>query len=151
MINKLMWPFAIGLVLAIGYIWFLHGQLERKNAKLSDYKNKYSHSLKHIEALQKQAEKAQEVRKRYLSKLTDYENKNAILQNRVDNHSKQLRINAKCPDMPKTADSARVATGSAELNEDARRAYFNLRAGIAETLALLQLCQETLNYERQEM
>jgi hypothetical protein len=83
-----------------------------------------------------------------LRRLQNAQSQTNDLRARLADGTASLRIAAKCPGVPATTESAsgsRVDTGtSAELDTDARRAYFSLRDGINRAEAKLSACQSEL-------
>jgi type II secretory pathway pseudopilin PulG len=70
------------------------------------------------------------------------------LRNGIDSGAYSLRIKAKCPAipvLPQAPSPTRVDSGAgAELDSDARRAYYALRSGIDRASAQLAACQGEL-------
>lgn len=81
----------------------------------------------------------------YIKKIEAGENENKTLRSDIERGAKRLRINAKCPTMPgAVAGAGGNDNATAELDADARQAYFDLRTGITKTESLLAFCQSEL-------
>ena len=85
----------------------------------------------------------------YTKELNDAQAKNGELRTAVDAGARRLHILAKrpthCPAVSGTADDTSLGDGAAvELAPTARRAYFNLRAGVTSDTAKLAACQQLL-------
>lgn len=82
----------------------------------------------------------------YTQELTNAKANADRLRDAVDAGARRLHIlgqrPASCPAVPGTADDTSVGDGAAvELHPAARRAYFNLRAGLSTDTAKLEACQ----------
>ena len=82
----------------------------------------------------------------YTQELTNAKANADRLRDAVDSGARRLHIlgqrPASCPAVSGTADDTGVGDGAAvELHPSARRAYFNLRAGLSTDTAKLEACQ----------
>lgn len=81
----------------------------------------------------------------HASKLKEAENETNRLRDRVSAGPVRLLVAAKCPELPQAASAPGVDSGArAELDSEARSAYFALRDGINQTEAKLAACQAEL-------
>ncbi|GAA3721204.1 hypothetical protein GCM10022421_32160 [Oceanisphaera sediminis] len=85
----------------------------------------------------------------YTKELNDAQAKNGELRAAVDAGARRLHILTKrpthCPAVSGTADDTSLGDGATvELAPAARRAYFNLRAGVTSDTAKLAACQDIL-------
>lgn len=85
----------------------------------------------------------------YTQELNDAKANAVRLRDAVDSGTRRLHILAKrpasCDAVPTTTDDTSVGDGAVvELDATARRAYFNLRAGLITDTAKLATCQEIL-------
>ena len=85
---------------------------------------------------------------KYATELKKAQDETNTLRNGIDSGAYSLRIKAKCPAipvLPQAPGPTRVDSGAgAELDSDARRAYYALRSGIDRASAQLAACQGEL-------
>lgn len=97
------------------------------------------------DVLSKKLTESNDTHAKALKKAQDETN---TLRNGIDSGAYSLRIKAKCPEipvLPQAPSPTRVDSGAgAELDSDARRAYYTLRSGIDRTSAQLAACQGEL-------
>lgn len=86
----------------------------------------------------------------YTEGLERAKNETDALRDAVDDSNQRLHIatkapaNSDCPSVPQADSASMGAAHGAELDAEARRAYFNLRSGIDSATAKLEACQEIL-------
>ena len=97
------------------------------------------------DVLSKKLTESNDTHAKALKKAQDETN---TLRNGIDSGAYSLRIKAKCPEIhvvPQAPSPTRVDSGAgAELDSDARRAYYTLRSGIDRASAQLAACQGEL-------
>lgn len=85
---------------------------------------------------------------KYANELKKAQDETNTLRNGIDSGAYSLRIKAKCPAipvLPQAPSPTRVDSGAwAELDSDARRAYYTIRSGIDRASAQLAACQGEL-------
>jgi hypothetical protein len=78
----------------------------------------------------------------HLKRAQAHEIELSSLRAAVDDGRKRLSVRANCPAMPHAAAGSGVAQpGQAELDPDARQAYYDLRAGIVSIESELRACK----------
>lgn len=111
------------------------------------------HNADELDKAKRKAESLQQqiadIDAHYTQELTNAKANADRLRDAVDAGARRLHIlgqrPASCPAVPGTADDTGMGDGSAvELHPAARRAYFNLRAGLTTDTAKLEACQQLL-------
>ena len=123
---------------------FDHAEVLRRLAEDNAYE--LEQATRRAELLQQQVA---DIDAHYSQELTDAKAINNELRDAVDSGTRRLHIlgrrPASCPAVPGTTDDTSVGDGAAiELHPTARRAYFNLRAGLTSDTAKLAACQGIL-------
>jgi hypothetical protein len=140
----------------IGYSYYAtynHGvNVEHANAK-SIILKQTTESIAKNKAAQKALESERAL---FTAKLIEADNETTKLSNDVRNHSKRLRVNCKLPTVKSDSrgvdnttakhdtDIRQADNNRAELSEESRQDYYDLRNGIIKTESLLKLCQSAL-------
>lgn len=141
------------ILLALAFIYVQHqkigvldSRIENQNV-IIDERNKQIDSI--LSLYEKEKKLTDELYKNqvaYNNNLKEKENEIEILNARVKSGSSKLLIGAKCesPGVSKAKDSTGVVAGNAELDSEARQAYFDLRSGIVKYEEMYNLCMATL-------
>lgn len=131
-----------GIILALGAWGYIQTErLEDSRAALEAEKLVSKTLSSNLAAERKTAQEQAASREQYLSDLEKANVEINTLRAAADDGDKRLLINADCPKLPESgSNGARTETAHAELDQSARRAYFDLRRGIITLEARHKLC-----------
>jgi len=139
----------LALVAALGLtLYALQGERadnRRLADQLADTQRSVTTLRTTLETERAQAEAVATLDRQHRAQLREAENEIHSLRAAVADGTRRLSVHATCPEpkrLPEADPAPRVDDGAGpQLTDDARQAYFDLRAGIAQVTEQLRACQ----------